>query len=58
MLRLAIEAVAQNRLLALTAFPRWKRIALIVLLGAALGWLPVQAHAAGLDCPEIGPPFP
>jgi hypothetical protein len=36
--------------------PQWKRIALIILLGGVLGSLPVRGHAAGLDCPEIGPP--
>ena len=36
--------------------PQWKRIALIALLGGVLGLLPAPGHAAGLDCPEIGPP--
>jgi len=35
---------------------QWKHIALIVLLGGVLGWLPVRAYAAGLDCPELGTP--
>jgi len=56
MLRTAVKTVAQIRLLASTASPRWKRIALIFLLGGALVCLPVLGHAAGLDCPEIGPP--
>jgi hypothetical protein len=36
--------------------PKWKRIALTALLGGVLGWLPARAYAAGLDCPELGPP--
>ena len=36
--------------------PQRSRIALIALLGGVLGSLPVRGHAAGLDCPEIGPP--
>jgi hypothetical protein len=56
MLRKSIEGAAQNRLLESTALPRWKRIALTCLLGGALACLPVRGHAAGLDCPEIGPP--
>ena len=36
--------------------PQWQRIALIVLLGGILGWLPLRGNAAGLECPEIDPP--
>jgi hypothetical protein len=34
---------------------RWKRIALIFLLGGVLGGMPTRGHTAGLDCPEMGP---
>ena len=34
---------------------RWKRIALALLLSGVLGCLPIRGHAAGLDCPELGP---
>jgi hypothetical protein len=33
---------------------RSKRVALILLLSAVLGFLPVRGHTAGLDCPEVG----
>jgi hypothetical protein len=36
--------------------PRWKYIALIFLLSGVLGGLPSHGNAAGLDCPDIGPP--
>jgi hypothetical protein len=58
MLRTAITAVTgfPGRFLGSAADPRWKRIVLIFLLGGALGCLPARAHAAGLECPEIGSP--
>ena len=34
---------------------RWKRIAFALLLSGVFGCLPARGHAAGLDCPEIGP---
>lgn len=34
----------------------WKRLASIFLLSGILGSLPAWSHAAGLECPEIGPP--
>ena len=34
---------------------RWKRIAMALLLSGVLGCLPIRGHAAGLDCPELGP---
>jgi hypothetical protein len=33
---------------------RSRRIALILLLSGVLGLLPIRAHTAGLDCPEMG----
>jgi len=35
---------------------RWRPLALISLLSGVLMCLPAWGHAAGLDCPEIGPP--
>jgi hypothetical protein len=32
------------------------RIALIFLLSSVLGGLPSRSYAAGLECPDIGPP--
>ena len=33
---------------------RWKHITLSLLLVGALGCLPMQSQAAGIDCPELG----
>lgn len=35
--------------------PRWKRLAFALLLSGLFIYLPTRGHAAGLDCPEIGP---
>jgi hypothetical protein len=32
--------------------PRWKRIALLLLLGGLLGGRPAPGYTAGLDCPD------
>jgi hypothetical protein len=34
---------------------RWKRVTFALLLGGVLGCLPMPGHAAGLDCPDLGP---
>jgi len=52
----AFATAIPNGLQSSPPVPQWKRIALIALLGGVLGSLPVRGHAAGLDCPEIGPP--
>jgi hypothetical protein len=57
MLRTAIVAATAVRepLPISASAPRWKRIALIFLLGGVLGCLPARGLTAGLDCPEVGP---
>jgi hypothetical protein len=34
---------------------RWKRITFALLLSGVLSCLPMRGHAAGLDCPDLGP---
>src|SRR5664279_3315253 len=34
---------------------KWKRFAFALILTGALGCRPAPSHAAGLDCPEMGP---
>ena len=38
-----------------SSVPRWKRLAFALLLSGLFACLPARGHAAGLDCPEIGP---
>ena len=51
----ATPVATQNTHFLLAAIFRWKRIALALLLSAVLGCSPIRGHAAGLDCPELGP---
>ena len=57
MLRLAaaIPMATQDTHSLSVAVLRWKRIALALLLSGVLGCLPIRGHAAGLDCPVLGP---
>ena len=57
MLRTAVAAapVVRDPLTISGSAPRWKRIAFMFLLSGVLGCLPARGHAAGLDCPEMGP---
>ena len=51
----AAAAVYQNPLPSSAVVSRWKCIVFAFLLSGVLGCLPARGHAAGLDCPEIGP---
>ena len=51
----AIPMATQDTHSLSAAVLRWKRIALALLLSGVLGCLPIRGHAAGLDCPELGP---
>jgi hypothetical protein len=51
----ALPMATQDMHSLLGAVLRWKRIALTLLLSGVLGCLPIRGHAAGLDCPELGP---
>lgn len=57
MLRTASAAATAFQIsLSLSAsVPRWKRLAFALLLSGLFIYLPTRGHAAGLDCPEIGP---
>jgi hypothetical protein len=57
MLRTASAAatVFQISLSLSASVPRWKRLAFALLLSGLFIYLPTRGHAAGLDCPEIGP---
>jgi hypothetical protein len=51
----AIPMATQDTHSLSAAVLRWKCIALALLLSGVLGCLPIRGHAAGLDCPELGP---
>jgi hypothetical protein len=52
----ATDAAKFEDLLPLPASaPRWERVAFALLLSGLSICLPARGHAAGLDCPEMGP---
>jgi hypothetical protein len=57
MLRTAIAPATtfQDRLPLSASVPRWKRLAFAFFLSGLFVCLPVRGHAAGLDCPVMGP---
>jgi hypothetical protein len=57
MLRTAIAAATafEDALSLSAAAPRWKRLALALVLSGLFVCLPARGHTASLDCPEMGP---
>ena len=52
---IAVAAPIQDPLCLSAPAPRWMRIAFAFFLSAVLGCLSTRGHAAGVDCPEMGP---